>query len=93
MVFKLTIVPKSVVITSNGENSALKFQFQLIHFRVGMVEVNDLYNSVEAAQICGTPLETEFDNIIYDNIWLQVGEMFNCTAYLETNSWTNTNYI
>ncbi|XP_063690873.1 sushi, von Willebrand factor type A, EGF and pentraxin domain-containing protein 1-like isoform X2 [Bolinopsis microptera] len=35
---------------------------------VGMVEVNDLYNSVEAAQICGTPLETDFDNIIYDNI-------------------------
>ena len=34
-----------------------------------MVEVNDLYNSVEAAQICGTPLETDFDNIIYDNIW------------------------
>ncbi|KAL5249391.1 hypothetical protein ACHWQZ_G018298 [Mnemiopsis leidyi] len=33
-----------------------------------MVEVNDLYNSVEATQICGTPLETEFDNIIYDNI-------------------------
>ena len=38
-----------------------------------MVEVNDLYNSVEAAQICGTPLETEFDNIIYDNIWSQIG--------------------
>ena len=32
------------------------------------MEVNDLYNSVEAAQICGTPLETDFDNIIYDNI-------------------------
>ena len=32
------------------------------------VQVNDLYNSVEAADICGSPMETDFDNIIYDNI-------------------------
>ena len=36
--------------------------------RVSEGEVNDLYSSVAAAEICGTPIETDFDNIIYDNI-------------------------
>eukprot|EP00116_Pleurobrachia_bachei_P010648 sb/3470910/ len=31
-------------------------------------EVNAVYASRTAAEICGTPIETDFDNIIYDNI-------------------------
>ena len=37
-------------------------------FMLGYSEVNELYSNRAAAGICGTPIETDFDNIIYDNI-------------------------
>ena len=36
--------------------------------QIGEEEVNGLYNNVAAAELAGTPLETDFDSIIYDRI-------------------------
>lgn len=56
----LNKIPRFVISAPINDNSTFS--------SIGVVEVNDLYSSQEAAQICGTPLETDFDNIIYDNI-------------------------